>query len=188
MLEQLFGSRTRVKLLRLFLTNPAVPFFVREISRKVDEQLNSVRRELANLARLGIVEATEERDKKYYRLNTRFILAAELKAVILKSQLLMEQDLIRRIKEIGKIKYLSLTGIFTNAKQASTDILIVGKVDRGLLVREIERFQREVGKEINYTLLSAREYNERKGLGDKFLLSILNSPQMVVLDELNNQD
>ncbi|HAO81787.1 MAG: polymerase subunit beta protein [Parcubacteria group bacterium GW2011_GWD2_43_10] len=185
MLEQLFGSRTRVKLLRLFLTNPTTPFYVREISRKVDEQLNSVRRELANLASLGIVEATAEQDKKYYQLNTGFVLAAELKAVILKSQLLMEQDLIKKIRESGKVKYLALTGIFTNAKQPLTDILVVGKVDRSVLVRAIERFQREVGKEVNYTLLSLREYNERRGLGDKFLLGILNSPQMVVVDELN---
>ncbi|MDP3986107.1 MAG: winged helix-turn-helix domain-containing protein [Candidatus Veblenbacteria bacterium] len=188
MLEQLFGSRTRVKLLRLFLTNPTVPFYVREISRKVDEQLNSVRRELANLNHLGVVEVSSEQDKKYYRLNTGFVLAAELKAVLLKSQLLMEQDLVRRIRELGKVKYLALTGMFTGAKQSPTDVLVVGKVDRSLLLRVIERFQREVGKEVNYTLLSAREYNERRGLGDKFLLSILNSPQMVVVDELNEPD
>ena len=101
MLEQLFGSRTRVKLLRLFLTNPTVPFYVREISRKVDEQLNSVRRELANLTRLGVVGSIAEQDKKYYQLNTSFVLAQELKAVLLKSQLLMEQDLIKRIRELG---------------------------------------------------------------------------------------
>ena len=132
--------------------------------------------------------SSQEQDKKYFRLNTTFVLAAELKAVILKSQLLMEQDLVKRIKELGKVKYLALTGMFTGAKQAATDILIVGKVDRSMLVRLIERFQREVGKEVNYTLLSAREYNERRGLGDKFLLSILNSPQMVVVDELNEPD
>lgn len=188
MLEQLFGSRTRVKLLRLFLTNPTTPFYVREISRKIDEQLNSVRRELANLSYLGVVEANQDHDKKYYQLNTSFVLASELKAVILKSQLLMEQDLIKKIRDLGQIKYLALTGMFTNTKQAPTDILVVGKVDRSLLVRVIERFQREIGKEINYTLLSAREYNERRGLGDKFLLSILNSPQMVIIDELNKGD
>jgi predicted transcriptional regulator len=188
MLEQLFGSRTRVKLLRLFLTNPTAPFYVREISRKVDEQLNSVRRELANLEHLGIVAANQEQDKKYYRLNTSFVLASELKALILKSELLLEQDLVKRIKELGKVKYLALTGMFTGAKQSATDILIVGKVDRNMLVRLIERFQREVGKEVNYTLLSAREYNERRGVGDKFLLSILNSPQLVVVDELNEPD
>lgn len=44
MIDALFGSKTRVKLLHLFLNNPGQPFYVREITRKIDEQINSVRR------------------------------------------------------------------------------------------------------------------------------------------------
>lgn len=55
MFEQLFGSKTRVKLLSLFYNNPERPFYVREITRKIDEQINSVRRELQNLLNIGIV-------------------------------------------------------------------------------------------------------------------------------------
>lgn len=183
MLEQLFGSRTRVKLLRLFLTNPSTPFYVRELTRKVDEQLNSVRRELANLLSLGAVTVSEHDDKKFYQLNTAFVLAEELRALLLKSQLLVEQDLVRRIRDFGKVRYLALTGSFTGSKQAATDVLVVGKVDRNLLVRAIDRFQREVGRELNYTLLSAREFEERRNLGDKFLLTILNNPKIVVVDD-----
>ncbi len=188
MLERLFGSRTRVKLLRLFLTNQSTAFYVREISRKVGEQLNSVRRELANLMVLGVVASAAHDDKKFYQLNTKFVLADELKAVLLKSQLLLEEDLVRRIRESGKIRYLALTGSFTGAKQAATDIILVGRVDRSLLLRTIERFQREVGRELNYTLLSTREFNERRSLGDKFLLTILNNPKIVVVDELDSAE
>jgi hypothetical protein len=188
MLEQLFGSRTRVKLLRLFLTNPGTPFYVREISRKVGEQLNSVRRELANLSRLSAIEVSAEGDKKYYQLNSKFVLADELKAVLLKSQILVEQDLIKRIREAGRVKYFALTGTFTGAKQSPTDIIVVGKLDRASFLKAIERFQREVGKELNYTVLSAREYNERRNLGDKFILTILNNPKVVVVDEIGEEE
>lgn len=184
MLEQLFGSRTRVKLLRLFLTNQGTPFYVRELTRKVDEQLNSVRRELANLLLLGVLTVSEHDDKKYYQLNTKFVLAEELRALLLKSQLLVEEDLVRRIRDLGKVRYLALTGSFTGAKQSATDVLVVGRVERSALVRAIERFQREVGREVNYTLLSPREFEERRNLGDKFLLTILNNPKIVVVDEL----
>lgn len=186
MLEQLFGSRTRVKLLRLFLTNPATPFYVRELTRKVDEQLNSVRRELANLLSLGVVSVSEHDDKKFYQLNSSFVLANELRALLVKSQLLVEQDLVRRIRDVGRVRYLALTGSFTGAKQAATDLIVVGRVDRSLLVRAVERFQREVGREINYTLLSAHEFEERRNLGDKFLLTVLNSPKVVAVDELTD--
>lgn len=188
MIEQLFGSRTRVKLLKLFLTNPNTAFFVRELTRKIDEQLNSVRRELANLTNLGMVLSNSHDDKKFFQLNPAFVLNEELKAVLLKSQLLTEQDLIKRLREAGKIKYLALTGLFTGAKSTATDILIVGKVDKNLLTRVIDRFQKEVGKEVNYTVLSTREFNERRSLGDKFIVTVLNSPKVIVVDEVADEE
>jgi predicted transcriptional regulator len=69
MIEQLFGSKTRVKLLRLFFSNPNRSFYVREITRKVDEQINSVRRELANLLSLGIITSDSSNNKLYYEVN-----------------------------------------------------------------------------------------------------------------------
>jgi hypothetical protein len=69
MIEQLFGSKTRVKLLRLFFSNPNRSFYVREITRKVDEQINSVRRELANMLSLGIITSDSSNNKLYYEVN-----------------------------------------------------------------------------------------------------------------------
>ncbi len=185
MLEQLFGSRTRVKLLRLFLIHPDTAFYVREITRKINEQLNSVRRELSNLLSLGLVTSVDQGDKKYYQLNKKFALVKELSDVLLKSQILLEQHFIKSMKETGKIRYLLLTGSFTGLKQSPTDVLIVGQVNKGMLVSAIERFQREIGREINYTLLSTRDYNERRSLGDKFLLTVMNCPKVVVVDDIN---
>ncbi|MEK7103207.1 MAG: hypothetical protein AAB870_02575 [Patescibacteria group bacterium] len=65
MLEQIFGSRTRTKLLKLFLTNPRQAFYIRELTRVIDTQINSVRRELTNLEDCGlIVTVTEEEAKQ----------------------------------------------------------------------------------------------------------------------------
>src|SRR5476651_2114657 len=69
MIEQLFGSKTRVKLLHLFYTNPNRSFYVREITRKVDEQINSVRRELANLLSIGIITSEANNNRLYYEVN-----------------------------------------------------------------------------------------------------------------------
>jgi len=188
MLEQLFGSRTRVKLLRFFLSNQDEAFYVRELTRKIDEQLNSVRRELANLQSLGMIIPQELNDKKFFKLNKEFVLRDELKALLVKSQLLTEQDLVKRLRDSGRLRFLALTGYFTGVKDAPTDIIIVGKVDKNLLSKVIQRFQKEVNREINYTVLSTREYNERHSLGDKFLLNILNSNKIVVVDDISQED
>src|SRR3954469_13350032 len=69
MIEQLFGSKTRVKLLQLFYSNPNRSFYVREITRKIDEQINSVRRELANLLSIGIISSDTSNNRLYYEVN-----------------------------------------------------------------------------------------------------------------------
>lgn len=69
MIEQLFGSKTRVKLLQLFYANPNRSFYVREITRKIDEQINSVRRELSNLLGIGIITSETNNNRLYYEVN-----------------------------------------------------------------------------------------------------------------------
>ena len=83
MLEQLFGSRTRTKLLYLFLENPEDPFFVREITREIKERINSVRRELDNLEKFGLITSKTENQKKYYSLDKNFVLYNELKSLLM---------------------------------------------------------------------------------------------------------
>jgi predicted transcriptional regulator len=68
-IEQLFGSKTRVKLLQLFYSNPNRAFYVREITRKIDEQINSVRRELSNLLSIGIITSDATQNRLYYEVS-----------------------------------------------------------------------------------------------------------------------
>jgi predicted transcriptional regulator len=72
MIEQLFGSKTRVKLLKLFFSNPNRSFYVREITRTIDEQINSVRRELSNLLSLGLITSDSTNNKLYYEVNQKY--------------------------------------------------------------------------------------------------------------------
>ncbi|MDQ5913428.1 MAG: hypothetical protein QG623_46 [Patescibacteria group bacterium] len=69
MIDQLFGSKTRVKLLKFFFANQDEEFFVRELTRLLDEQINSIRRELINLAEAGVVKSIDKDNKVFYQLN-----------------------------------------------------------------------------------------------------------------------
>lgn len=184
MIEHLFGSRTRIKLLRLFLTNPEKSYFVREITRLVNERINSVRRELANLERVDLVEATGVRQKKYFKANQDCLLFPELKALILKSQVTVEQKFAQDLVAIGNIKYMVFTGKFTGVKDASTDILIVGKVNRSRLKALVRRFEKEFNKDINYTVMTSQEFVYRRNLTDRFLYDILENKKIVMIDKL----
>jgi len=90
MIEQLFGSKTRVKLLKLFFSNPNRSFYVREITRIVDEQINSVRRELANLLSLGLITSDSSNNKLYYEVDQKYEYFSELQSMF--SEIASEQD------------------------------------------------------------------------------------------------
>lgn len=91
MIDALFGSKTRVKLLHLFMNNPNRAFYVREITRKIDEQINSVRRELANMLSIGIIQSDSQSDtsnnRLYYEVNQAYVHYQPLKAIFGDSQL-----------------------------------------------------------------------------------------------------
>src|SRR3989339_507408 len=121
MLEHLFGSKTRLKLLRLFFRHSERPFYVRELSRQLGAQINAVRRELELLLKTGLVKEVTggEGDKsaqggslrKYYVLNAGSLLYPEMQALLFKAQLLGEQRFMDELKErAGELKLFVLTG------------------------------------------------------------------------------
>ena len=67
----IFGSKTRYKLIKLFILSNDESFFVREITRIIDEQINSVRRELNNLSQIGLLLSKNKNNKLYYRVNKK---------------------------------------------------------------------------------------------------------------------
>ena len=69
--EKLFGSKTRAKLLDLFFSDTSKSYYVREITRVIEEQINSVRRELINLEGIGIVKSETYDNKVYYSANMK---------------------------------------------------------------------------------------------------------------------
>lgn len=194
-LEQLFGSKTRARLLALFLQHPEQSYFVRELTRRIDAQLNSVRRELQNLVELGVLmervdqpiagASTSLADKKkYYVANPEFALFEDLRGLFTKASVFLKNNLVQEIDEHGDIAYLAFTGRFVGDPSHPTDILIVGSIDAQALQRVIAQFEEEMGHEINYTLMPKDEFLYRRQVTDRFLFSILEGEKIVMIDRV----
>tara|TARA_Y100000310_G_scaffold317068_1_gene369519 strand:+ start:1082 stop:1714 length:633 start_codon:yes stop_codon:yes gene_type:complete len=184
-LEQLFGSRTRFKLLKIFCQNQDKKFFVRELARLTDNQLNAVRREVSNLEQLEIIEeiVANNTKKKFFKLNSDFVLFNEINALILRSELLIEKKLIDSIKGLGNIDLCILTGSLVGDEEASCDIMLVGKIKKSILAKTIEEFEAEVKRPVIYTIFTPEEYKYRKSLTDRFLFSLLEGKKIVAVDK-----
>lgn len=190
MLEQLFGSRTRNKLLYLFLEHPDQSFFVREITRAISERIHSVRRELDNLEKFGLIKSMPEgfralsHQKRFYQADKNFVLFNELKSLIEKSKLLAERVISGKVKKLDGIKYLALTGQLVDSPDVPTDILLVGTVSAEQLEKFIKELEKIYRLPLKYTHLSTKEFNLRKEMTDKFLYTVLNGPKIELINRL----
>ncbi|MBI5077655.1 hypothetical protein HZB94_04730 [Candidatus Falkowbacteria bacterium] len=198
MLEQLFGSKTRAKLMRIFLDNPERKFYVRELTRMSDSLINSVRRELAKMVESKFIKAehaaADRSDKKglnakrYYSLNTTNLFLRDLENLFAKGKILLERRLVERIKRLGDVKYLAFGGIFIDDQKAKTDILIIGELAAERAKESLDRFEKEIGKPIRYTIMNEGEYILRRDIADSFLKNIMeNEENLIVVNNIENR-
>jgi hypothetical protein len=199
MIEQLFGSKTRVKLLQLFYSNPNRSFYVREITRKIDEQINSVRRELANLLSIGIIASDTTNNRLYYEVNQTYGYYEPLKAIFGNSEVGSKTPIAKKqaagsdntapnaerdkIKALGNIEVALYTGQFTRDESSGVDVLIVGDINQHALQKFIAELEAQEGKDIRYTVMPPQEFGYRRQINDRFISTILGSKKQVLIDK-----
>lgn len=198
MIEQLFGSKTRVKLLQLFYSNPNRSFYVREITRKIDEQINSVRRELANLLNIGIIVSDTTNNRLYYEVNQEFEYYEPLRQIfgqqakttaskkvtdtIVTDGQVSEHD---KIKTLGNVDLAILVGQFTRDERSGVDLLVVGDINQKALQNFVSSLESQEGKDIRYTHMPLQEFSYRRDIKDRFITTVLESKKQVLFDKNN---
>jgi predicted transcriptional regulator len=192
MIDALFGSKTRVKLLHLFLNNPGQAFYVREITRLIDEQINSVRRELSNMLEVGIITSDSADNKLYYEINQRYEYYVPFRAIFadekmeasseVKSGTSSWQDL---IKELAGVRLAVCAGVLVKGSASGVDLLLVGNISTTKLKNVIKQIEKKEARELNYTMLSYDEFYYRLSVRDKFITEILHGKHAVLLDTDN---
>lgn len=188
MLSDLITSRSRVKLLNVFLSNPGEMYHVRELVRRTGDEINAVRRELSYLEKKGILTKEPRANRVYYFLSKNYEFYYDLLKIGSKTAGLGENILKNRVK-LGRLKYVMFSGKFARRLPKGpedVDLLVVGAVvlpELALLVREEEK---RLDAEINYTVMTEEEFDFRKKKRDPFILSILyDSRVMLIGDEEN---
>lgn len=184
-LSKLFGSKTRVKVLTLLLVDPDKTYFVREITRRLDDTINSVRRELAILEKIGLVESVDKNRKRFYSIRRSCPFFPELRALILKVGVTPEQRLIRQVESVGDVRLAVLSGVFTKHPNPRTDLLVVGdNISKARLEKLIRSLEDDINEEINFTTMSIDEFDYRQKMTDRFLSDIFGHEHLVVVNEL----
>jgi predicted transcriptional regulator len=199
MIDALFGSKTRVKLLHLFLNNPGKSFYVREITRLIDEQINSVRRELSNMLSIGIITSETNDNKLYYEVNQRYEYYVPLRAIFADEKVEAKSSIIASASEqqpwsgafeqLPGIRLVVTAGVLARGSASGIDILIVGDVPVAKIKAAVKAAEKVEGRELNYTTMPYEEFYYRLSVRDKFVTEIINGKHTVLVDTdklLNN--
>lgn len=191
MIDALFGSKTRVKLLHLFLNNPNRAFYVREITRKIDEQINSVRRELANMLSIGIIKSETSNNRLYYEINQDYQHYEPLKQIFGDSgsseaaKVVENNDWSKRLKPLGDVRVALFAGSLVKGSASDVDVLIAGDVNKTQTKKFLKELEEEEGRSLNYSLMSYEDFYYRLSIRDKFVTTIVGGKYTVLADTEN---
>ncbi|MDD5026472.1 MAG: hypothetical protein PHH13_03810 [Candidatus Peribacteraceae bacterium] len=179
-LKSLFSSQTRVKLLSTFLLHQDEEYFIRELTRLLHEQINSIRRELENLRRIGLVKARHKNRKKYYRVDQEFPLYPELRNIFAK-EVQAESPIVASLKKLPGVDLVLLAGNFVGT-ESKVDLLVVGDIKKEMI--EALLLQDPNLKNVKYSIFSQADFLYRLSLRDRFITEILNDPRHLLVHNL----
>ena len=177
-LEKLFGSKTRTKLLALFFSNPSQSYYVREITRLIGEQINSVRRELLNLDSVGIIKNDTFDNKVCYSANMKHPYSKPLVDLF---TVKVDDTKERDVHRAGWDEYVKPVRNFLKALvvinrvpgEEGVDLLIVGNDKTKKLTHWAEVIEKKQGKPLNYVIMSEDDYSYRKSVKDRFITDLM---------------
>ena len=178
---------------------------MREITRKIDEQINSVRRELANLLNVGIIVSDNTNNRLYYEVNQDYEFYEPLRAIFggatfappteapaidgkvatpapraKKTALTPEEE---KLKALGNLELVLYTGQFTRDEASGIDMLVVGDINHNALQKYVSELESQENKEIRYTVMPPAEFKYRRQIKDRFITTVLDSKKQVIVDK-----
>lgn len=181
-LDRLFSSKLRIKLLDVFLSSPDARFYIRELERKIKEEAKNVSRELKNLEALGLLISEKQGNLKYYSVNENFFLYPELKAIIFKTagvQRLLKEAL-ERLKGIETAFIYGTYATGKESESSDVDIMVIGKPDLTELNEVISNLEEKLNREINYMCFDQEEFKERRKAGGAFIKDVLSGEKIML--------
>lgn len=184
-LEALFGSKARTRILRFFLLNGEKEYSVVEVAKKNMLTPAAVRKELNDLKKIKFVLEKIRKGTKYYALDQNFGFFFELKTLFAKSTASPESKSLARISSIGDVKLALISGIFLNNAKSKVDmILVANNVSRAKLASLMSSLEAEVGKEVSFVLMNSEEFKYRVDMLDRFLFDFMEGTHLELIDKI----
>lgn len=179
MLEKLFTSKNRIKILR-FLFFETEETHLREIARKLKISPSAVKRELENLEKIGLIK----KQKNKIKLNKKNNIAEDLKNIFIKTDYIVYP--IKEVLKDKRIKYSLIFGSFARGEfneDSDIDLLVVGNVSLSEIYKALKPAESRIRKEINPSAWKMNELIEKSKTG--FIKDIFSKKIIMIKGEEN---
>ena len=184
-LHKLFSSKVRIELLNIFFLHPEKSFYLRELERITGEDYKNISTELKNLGSIGLLTSRKSGNLKYFHVNPKFLIYAELKSIFFKvrgAPGLLKQVLSDR----PDIEYAFIYGSFaagTENDKSDIDLMVVGKMTLENLLKRLREPEKALGREINPSLFSISEMKQRLKDGDPFIDQVMAEQKIMLIGD-----
>lgn len=178
-------SKVRVKLIETFLSSPEEMYYIRELTRLIQEEINAVRRELLNMKEVGMVKEEKRGNRLYYSFNRSYLFHKDLMSMVAKVTGLGE-SIFKSAPKLGRVKFAMLSGRFARKMprlKDTVDLLVVGDIIMPQLTDLIRAQEAKLSREINYTVMTEKELEYRKTHNDPFITRILQGSRVMIIGD-----
>lgn len=184
-LEILFNSKARPKILQLFFQNEDYLFSSKDVTRRCQINSNIARSELEKLRKINLLERKKQKKKPFYILNNKFSFFNELKAMIQSAPIMSLREIKKTFEKIPHIKLFLVSGTLLQEKKSPVDILVVGDgVSNSKVSRAIRKTESNTGKELQWSLMTEKEFEYRSQINDRFLKDILSHRHKKIIEKI----
>jgi len=186
MLDYLFGSHVRAKLIGLLMTHVDETFFVRQIAGLIGEDPTNVSRELKRLSKSGILITHKAGRETYYQANKRSSIYEELRNLAVKTIGLA--DVLRSALNplSGRIHTAFIYGSLASGHYNSAsdvDVMVIGNVLFNDVVQKLQQAQSVLNREVNPTVYPVKEFADRIQKNDYFISRVIQSQKIFLIGD-----
>jgi len=180
-------TKNKAELLKLFFTNPDRSFYMQEVGKIIGKKPGTFQRTLNNMAKEGILTSEYRGNARYFKANKNYPLFKELKSIVFKT-IGVSGSLKEVLEKMGNIKFAFIYGSYAKSKEtylSDIDLLIIGNPNEDELIKELDRLEKKLQREINYKLYSIIEFKKEVAKKEPFILYILRNKKVMLIGNEN---